>query len=84
MTALRKLKAVQKEDDLKSILKKRKDRMLLLEYLEMDQEDLNKLLAKCNYSDYFIRNASDLQIIDAVLECHDKYKAVKEGEIYKN
>jgi len=37
----------------------------------------------CNYSDYFIRNATDLQIIEAVLECYENFKALKNGSTQK-
>jgi hypothetical protein len=50
----------------------------------MDTEELNKLLNNCNYSDYFITKASDLQIIEALLECYENYKAVKQGSTQKN
>ncbi|MCM2301263.1 MAG: carboxypeptidase-like regulatory domain-containing protein, partial [Flavobacteriaceae bacterium] len=44
----------------------------------------NELLNNCNYSEYFIKKASDLQIIEALLECYENYKAVKKGSTLKN
>ena len=52
--------------------------------LEMDRAELNKLLTDCDYSEYFIKKASDLQIIEAVLNCYENYKALKKGKIEIN
>ena len=78
---LQKLKKLKKEDDLRKMLAGKFDREVMMEYLEMDRQELNKLLINCEYSDYFIKKASDLQIIEAVLNCYENYKAVKKGKI---
>jgi hypothetical protein len=80
---LRKLRKLQQEDNLREILEKKANREVLMEYLNMDIEQLNNLLNYCNYSDYFIKYASDLQVIEAVLECYENYKALKEGTLHK-
>ncbi|WP_428740377.1 carboxypeptidase-like regulatory domain-containing protein [Tenacibaculum sp.] len=81
---LKKLKKLKKEDDLRKMLAGKFDREVMMEYLEMDRAELNKLLSDCNYSEYFIKKASDLQIIEAVLNCYENYKAVKKGKIERN
>ncbi len=81
---LKKLKKLKKEDDLRKMLAGKFDREVMMEYLEMDRQELNKLLSDCNYSDYFIKKASDLQIIEAVLNCYENYKALKKGKIEIN
>ena len=43
-----------------------------------------KLISDCNYSDYFLKNASDLQLIEAVLDCYEVYKALKMGKIERS
>ena len=50
----------------------------------MDKQELSKLLVDCNYSDYFIKKASDLQMIEAVLDCYENYKAIKKGKIERD
>ena len=60
------------------------DREVMMEYLEMDRQELTNLLSDCNYSEYFIQKASDLQIIEAVLNCYENYKAQKRGKIELN
>lgn len=76
---LRKLKKLRSEDELREILAKKMNREVLMEYLEMDRAQLNGLLEHCNYSEYFIKRSSDLQVIEAVLECYENYKALKKG-----
>ncbi|WBX72353.1 carboxypeptidase-like regulatory domain-containing protein [Tenacibaculum retecalamus] len=78
---LKKLKKLKKEDDLRKMLAGKFDREVMMEYLEMDRQELNKLLTDCNYSEYFIKKASDLQIIEAVLNCYENYKTRKKGKI---
>ena len=60
------------------------DREVMMEYLEMDAAELTELLNECNYSDYFIKQASDLQLIEAVLLCYENYKAIKKGSTIKD
>lgn len=76
---LRRLKMLRSEDALREMLEEKVNREVLMEYLEMDKAQLNSLLDHCNYSDYFIEKASDLQVIEAVLECYENYKALKKG-----
>lgn len=78
---LKKLKKLKKEDNLRKMLAGKFDREVMMEYLEMDSQQLTELLTDCNYSEYFIKKASDLQIIEAVLDCYENYKAIKKGKI---
>lgn len=78
---LKKLQKIKKEDELRKIMASKFDREVMMEYLEMDRIELMKLLSDCNYSEYFIKKASDLQMIEAVLDCYESYKAVKKGKI---
>ena len=81
---LKKLQKLKKEDNLRKMLSGKFDREVMMEYLQMDNDELRKLLVDCNYSDYFIRKASDLQMIEAILDCYENYKAVKKGKIERN
>lgn len=81
---LKKLQKLKKEDDLRKMLSGKFDREVMMEYLEMDKEELSQLLTDCNYSEYFIKKASDLQMIEAVLDCYENYKAIKKGKIERN
>ena len=78
---LKKLQKLKKEDDLRKMFAGKFDREVMMEYLEMDKQQLTTLLTDCNYSEYFIKKASDLQMIEAVLNCYENYKAIQKGKI---
>lgn len=81
---LKKLQKLKKEDNLRKIMAGKFDREVMMEYLEMDRQELTELLEDCKYSDYFIKKASDLQMIEAILDCYENYKAIKKGKIERN
>jgi hypothetical protein len=76
---LRKMKKLRDDDNIRQMLETKFNRELMMEYLNIDSQELNDLLNECNYSDYFIKQASDLQLIEAVLLCYENYKAIKKG-----
>ena len=81
---LKKLQKLKNEDDLRKMLAGKFDREVMMEYLQMERQELTELLTDCNYSEYFIKKASDLQMIEAVLDCYENYKALKKGKIERN
>ncbi len=81
---LKKLKKLKDADKLRGIMEEKFSREVLLTYMDMSRKDLNDLLKECNRSDRFIRKASDLQVIEAVLQCYDNYRAVQEGKVKKD
>ena len=81
---LKKLKQMREENEVRDMLNSKVNRELMLEYLEMSREELNELLDECNYSEYFVKNASDIQVIEAVIECYENYRAVKKGTTKKD
>lgn len=81
---LRKLEKLKKEDNLRKMLAGKFDREVMMEYLEMDKQQLTDLLTDCNYSEYFIKKSSDLQMIEAVINCYENYKAIKKGKIQRD
>ena len=80
---LKKLKKLRSDDNLRAMLEGKFNRELMMEYLDMDAQELTELLNECNYSDYFIKAASDLQLIEAVLLCYENHKAIKRGSTIK-
>lgn len=76
---LKKIKKLRDDDSLREMMEEKFNRELMMEYLNINAQELNELLNECNYSDYFIRQASDLQLIEAVLLCYENYKAIKKG-----
>ena len=81
---LKKLQKLKKEDDLRKMLAGKFDREVMMEYLQMDRQELTELLTDCSYSEYFIKKASDLQMIEAILGCYENYKALKNGKIQRD
>lgn len=81
---LKKLQKLKKEDNLRKIMAGKFDREVMMEYLDMDRQELSELLTDCDYSEYFIKKASDLQMIEAVLDCYENYKAIKKGKIERD
>jgi len=81
---LKKLQKLKKEDDLRKMLAGKFDREVMMEYLQMDRQELTELLTDCSYSEYFIKKASDLQMIEAILGCYENYKALKKGKIQRD
>ncbi|PHQ57059.1 MAG: TonB-dependent receptor [Lutibacter sp.] len=80
---LKKLKKLRSDDNLRAMLEGKFNRELMMEYLNMNAQELTELLNECNYSDYFIKAASDLQLIEAVLLCYENHKAIKRGSTLK-
>lgn len=78
---LKRLKQLKTQDDVRGIMEQKFNREVLMDYMDMSKKELEDLLDDCNYSDYFIKKASDLQIIEAVLDCYENYKALKKGKV---
>ncbi len=81
MERLRKLK---EGDQMRSMMEQKYSREIMMDYLDMSRKELNDLLTECNYSSRFINKASDLQIIEAVLECYENYRALQKGTVKKD
>jgi len=80
---LKDLKKLKEKDATREILTQRFDREIILDYLQMDITQLTEVLSQCNYSPYFIAKATDLQLIEAVLECYENHRAIKKGNTFK-
>ncbi|NJB83377.1 carboxypeptidase-like regulatory domain-containing protein [Wenyingzhuangia aestuarii] len=81
---LKDLKELKEKDATREILTNRFDREIILDYLQMDMNQLTEVLSECNYSPYFISKATDLQLIEAVLECYENHRAIKKGNTFKH
>ncbi len=81
---LKRLKKLKEGDEMKSIMEQQYSREIMMDYLDMSRKELNDLLTECNYSNRFITKASDLQIIEAVLECYENYRAIKKGKVRRD
>ena len=81
---IKRLKKLKKGDQMRDMMGQTYSREVMMDYLDMSRKELNDLLTECSYSTRFINKASDLQIIEAVLECYENYRAIQEGTVKKD
>ena len=81
---IKRLKKLKEGDQMRNIMEQNYSREVMMDYLDMSRKELNDLLTECNYSGRFISKASDLQIIEAVLECYENYRAIQKGIVKKD
>lgn len=77
---MRKLKEMKKDDTIRDLLATKFDRETLAALLEIDKDDIPLILQNCNYSEYFIKSANDLQILEAISSCYEEYKILKKNK----
>lgn len=74
---LRKLKSMKKDDTVRNLLASKFDRETVAVLLGIDKNEIPEIMARCNYSESFIRTANDLQILDAISDCYEEYRILK-------
>ena len=74
---LKKLMDLKNDANFAAILSKNTDRESLVMLLQLDKNEIDKILEKCNYSRNFINTASDLQVLDALATSYNDYKVLK-------
>lgn len=74
---LRKMKKMKEEDMIRNTLLTKFDREMVCEMLGINKEELEEMLRLCKYSKEFVKNANDLQILDAITQCYEEYKLLK-------
>lgn len=73
---MRKLRQMKEDDQIRNLLASKYDRETLMAVLQLERVDIDEIVNRCNYSEDFIRTASDLQILDAISECYEEYKVL--------
>ncbi|ALM48167.1 hypothetical protein AMR72_04200 [Flavobacterium psychrophilum] len=74
-TEMRRLREMKKDDTVRNALAEKYDRETLAALLGVNKKDIADILERCNYSEEFIKNSNDLQIMDAISGCYEEYKA---------
>ncbi|MES2863412.1 MAG: carboxypeptidase-like regulatory domain-containing protein [Bacteroidota bacterium] len=74
---LKKIMDLKKDANFAAILSQNTDRESLMMLLQLDKNEIDKILEKCNYSRSFINTASDLQVLDALATSYNDYKVLK-------
>lgn len=77
---MRKLKQMKKDNTIRDLLATKYDRQTLAALLEVSKDDIPLILQNCNYSEYFIKTANDLQILDAISDCYEEYKILQKNK----
>lgn len=74
---MQKLKKMRESDELKNLLASKFDREIITQLLNLDRLDLDEILRNCNYSDTFIKESNDLQILEAISGCYEEYRVLQ-------
>mgnify|MGYP001459224793 CR=1 FL=1 len=72
-----KLRLMREDEEIKNLLSTKFDREVLVQLLGIPKVDINEILRNCSFSDTFIKEANDLQIMEAINECYDEYKLLE-------
>lgn len=73
---MRKLKKMREDDQIKNLLATKFDRQVLMQLLSISRVDIDEILRNCNYSDAFMKEANDLQILEAISKCYEEYRVL--------
>ena len=74
---MRKLKKMREDDEIKNLLVSKFDRQVLIQLLGIRKIDIDDILRNCNYSDTFMNEANDLQILEAISRCYEEYRVLQ-------
>lgn len=74
---MRKLKKMREDDAIRNLLSTKFDREVLVQLLGIDRNNLNEIIRNCNYSNAFIKEANDLQILEAISGCYEEYRVLQ-------
>ncbi|MDA0985639.1 MAG: carboxypeptidase-like regulatory domain-containing protein [Bacteroidetes bacterium] len=74
---MRKLKKMREDDEIKNLLVSKFDRQVLMQLLGISRLDIDDILRNCNYSDAFMKEANDLQILEAISKCYEEYRILQ-------
>ena len=77
---LRKLKELEEVNQVRDLLYQKYDREFLMETLDLSRQQIESILTHCDYDPEYIIQANDLQILQAVLKCYDKYNVIIEAD----
>jgi hypothetical protein len=73
---MKRLRKMKQDNAIRDLLQDKFDRETLSAVLQISKVDIVDILKKCDYSESFVRNANDLQLLDAISDCYEEYRAV--------
>ena len=71
---MRKLNKMREDDNIRNLLSIKFDRQVLMQFLNLQPGEIDEVLGNCNYSEVFIKEANDLQILEAMSKCYEEYR----------
>ena len=71
---LKKLQLMKDDFRIRELLSSKFDRETLVELLQIEKFDIDEILRNCSYSESFVINANDLQILEAISQCYEEFK----------
>lgn len=74
---MKKLKKMREDDEIKNLLATKFDREVLVQLIGVNRVNLDEILRNCNYSNAFISDANDLQILEAISGCYEEFKILQ-------
>ena len=74
---MKKIKLMKEDDEIKNLLVSKFDRQVLIQLLGIRKIDIDDILRNCNYSDTFMNEANDLQILEAISRCYEEYRVLQ-------
>jgi len=73
---MRKLRKMKEQNHIRDLLQDKYDRETLMMVLQLERVEVDEILRNCNFSGEFIQTASDLQILDAISDCYERYRVL--------
>jgi hypothetical protein len=73
---MKKIRQMKEDKSIRDLLVDKYNRETLSAVLQISITEIEEILKRCNYSKDYIEEANDLQLLDAISNCYENYKAV--------
>ena len=73
---MKKIRQMKEDKSIRDLLVDKYNRETLSAVLQISINEIEEILKRCNYSKDYIQEANDLQLLDAISNCYENYKAV--------
>ena len=73
---MKKIRQMKEDKSIRDLLVDKYNRETLSAVLQISITEIEEILKRCNYSKDYIQEANDLQLLDAISNCYENYKAV--------
>ncbi|MCC4228068.1 carboxypeptidase-like regulatory domain-containing protein [Zunongwangia profunda] len=77
---MRKLRQMKEDESIRDLLGSKYNRETLTAMLQLSRSEIEEVLSRCNYSEDFVKTATDLQILDAISGCWEEYKLLQRNK----